>query len=438
MIKKSIDFIKIAVRAFNILLVAALILVAASVAYISIPAFGNKALIVRSGSMQPTIGVGDFVVVRAKQNLKSPLALPIPRYKAGDIVAFRAADGKTLVTHRIASVKVEAGKVFYETKGDANKTADKGFVKEENIIGAKFVSVPKVGKIVAFTKSNIGFVLLVIFPALLVILFEIVAVFREVKKQKNILRVTPPSGGVERSLLSSPSEFSLRSNNKFLSLKVLLPIFMTIFVFQSTFAFFSDSETSTNNIFVASTSFPSPSPTPPPIAQTLVVNEFLWNSSCTPNPETKFWLELFNGSTVQVNLKDWQFKDGNNNTIQISNANAFIDPGEYVLITKSSSTFSPSCYSNPGGVEVLNLGGNPDFTPTATGGVIKLEKPITTTTFEVVDRVEYGPIQNSGALNTSANQSIARNPNAVDTALGDTFATGDFAVDTTPSPGVAN
>src|SRR3989344_868883 len=448
MINKSIGLAKILIKLANILMVVALVGVAMALVYVSVPTFGNKAMIVRSGSMQPAIGVGDLVVVRAKEILNSPAIASIPKYKTGDIIAFKAGNGKTLVTHRIASVKVENDKDFYETKGDANKTVDRVLVNEENIIGAKFLALPKVGKIIAFTKSNIGFPLLVIFPAVLVIIFEIWAIFREVKKQKIILRATPLSGEVEKSALSSVSEFStLRqaqdSNNKLLNLKVLLPIFMTIFVFHSAFAFFSDSETSTNNSFVASSSFPSPSPTPPPIAQTLVVNEFLWNSNCGQNATAKarnYWIELYNGSASTVDLKDWRFHDANNNIIQISNAQKLLDPGEYIVITKDGSVFSGGnpCYVLQGTPEQANLGGNQNFLPATTGGVIRLEEPDGSCGFIVVDRIEYGPSQNSGALDTSADQSIARSPNGVDSALGDTFAVSDFALDTSPSPGVAN
>ena len=86
----------------------------------------------------------------------------------------------------------------------------------------------------------------------------------------------------------------------------------------------------------------------------------------------------------------------------------------------------------------MNLGGNPDFSPTATGGVIKLEKPDGSGGFIVVDRIEYGPSKNGGVLNAGTYQSIARSPNGADSALGDTFDPDDFAVDTTPSAGVSN
>ena len=172
----------------------------------------------------------------------------------------------------------------------------------------------------------------------------------------------------------------------------------------------------------------------------MVVNEFLWNSSCGQNDTQKalnYWIELYNGSSSTVDLKDWRFHDANNNTIQISNAVKLVDPGEYIIITKDGSVFT-GCYTLQGSPETANLGGNENFLPLTTGGVIKLEQPDGSGGFNVVDRVEYGPSQNSGTLDTPADQSIARNPNGVDSALGDTFAVSDFAVDSTISPGVAN
>ena len=425
---------KLIIRLFNLSISVLLVVLAALVAYISIPAFGNQALIVRSGSMKPAIGVGDLVVVRAKQILNSPATIPIPKYKTGDIVAFKTGNDKTLVTHRIALVKIENDKIFYQTKGDGNKQADKLLVPEEQIVGAKFLTLPKVGRIVAFTKSNIGFPLLVIFPAVLVIIFEIWGLFGEIKRQRRIIEFPPEKSHVA------------------VHLSLILPILVSVLIIHSTFAYFSDSETSTNNTFVASSSFPSPtpspssspspspSPAPPPIAQTLVVNEFLWNSSCGQNATAKarnYWIELYNGSGSTINLKDWIFRDGSGSTIQISNSNKFLSAGGYIVITKDGSVFN-GCYILQDSPEQANLGGNQDFLPATTGGVVRLESPDGSGGFIVVDRVEYGPALNSGVLNTAADQSIARSPNGVDSALGDTFAVSDFAVDTTPSSGVAN
>ena len=94
-----------------------LIILAIGFVYIALPVFGNSALIVRSGSMQSAIGVGDLAVVKKQADAN---------YKVGDIIAFKNANNsKTLTTHRLAGLVNQDGKVFYQTKGDANKTVDK-------------------------------------------------------------------------------------------------------------------------------------------------------------------------------------------------------------------------------------------------------------------------------------------------------------------------
>src|SRR3972149_3606815 len=107
-------------KGINIVLTLILIVGAAAVAYVALPFFGNQALIVRSGSMQPTIDIGSIVVVREQKDFISPIANAI-LYKAGDIIAFRSeSNSKTIITHRVASVETGESGVFYKTRGDAN------------------------------------------------------------------------------------------------------------------------------------------------------------------------------------------------------------------------------------------------------------------------------------------------------------------------------
>lgn len=226
----------------------------------------------------------------------------------------------------------------------------------------------------------------------------------------------------------------------FLSLITVLSIGFVSY--RLSYSFFNDSRNSTSNIFSAASVFPTPTPTPTPIAQTLVINELVWDTNCGNNASQQaanYWIELFNGSGSQIDLKDWRFRDAVGATIQISNAVKLVNPGQYVLITKDGSVFSGNspCFTKQGTPVEANLGGNQDFLPATTGGVIRLEQPVGQT-FVVVDRVEYGPTLNGGVLNAPKDQSIARNPNGADSALGDTFATGDFIVDSTVSPGVSN
>lgn len=225
---------KVVLKTANFGITFALIVAAIGLVFFAAPYFGNKALIVRSASMQPTIPVGGLVVVHPEKALLSPLAnLAIPKYQSDQIVAFKnPANSKIITTHRIVAQELKEGKIYYQTKGDANKTADSGLVSEVNVVGKSRITIPFVGKLVSFTKSNIGFPLMVIFPAVLVIIFESFAIFKELRKTKEL-----------KNPISS------------LALKIVVIAFLTIVSFSQTFAFFSDSETSTGNTFTAAEEF---------------------------------------------------------------------------------------------------------------------------------------------------------------------------------------
>src|SRR3990167_25572 len=215
-----------------------LILAAMAIAYIAIPTFGNKALIVRSGSMQPAIKVGDLVVVQTQRGILTPLSSAIiSSYRKGDIVAFSSEkNAKLFTTHRIVGKEVKDGKVFYQTKGDANNAPDNNLVAEESVIGKTVVRLPYFGRLFAFAKSNVGFPILVIFPALLVIILEMVNIYKEIKRQNRIIEVPMPK-------------------ENFAGLKIIIPVFLSVMVMHNAFSYFSDTETSTGNIFQAAADF---------------------------------------------------------------------------------------------------------------------------------------------------------------------------------------
>ena len=105
--------------------------------------FGVKNFIVLSGSMKPTIDIGDIVLVKET-----------PEIKKKDIVAFKV-DG-SVVTHRVVDIIEEGNEVFYQTKGDANKTVDPDLIKFEDIEGKYIFKIGVVGKIILFLKTDFG------------------------------------------------------------------------------------------------------------------------------------------------------------------------------------------------------------------------------------------------------------------------------------------
>ena len=87
---------------------------------------------VLSGSMEPYMKTGDFILVREQAD-----------YAVGDVVLFH--DGGSLVTHRITR-RTAAG---FVTKGDAN-----------NAEGRVVAVIPRLGAVLSFFKSPPGLLLL--------------------------------------------------------------------------------------------------------------------------------------------------------------------------------------------------------------------------------------------------------------------------------------
>lgn len=114
--------------------------------------FGYGAAVVLSGSMEPTVSMGDLVFVKETAD-----------YQEGDIVVYQELG--ILVMHRIISV--EGDTVI--TQGDANNIADAPIHKDQ-IRGIVFGWIPAAGKVVQWIKHPVGIIVIL---AAAVILFEL-------------------------------------------------------------------------------------------------------------------------------------------------------------------------------------------------------------------------------------------------------------------------
>lgn len=101
--------------------------------------FGYRAFIIVSGSMEPTLNIGDIVVIREteKENIKP-----------NDIITFLEDNGQNTITHRVTDIVENNGKVKYQTKGDNNNSADDTLITYEEIAGIYQFKIPKVGKLI--------------------------------------------------------------------------------------------------------------------------------------------------------------------------------------------------------------------------------------------------------------------------------------------------
>jgi signal peptidase len=140
------------------------------------PITGNiKFMVVQSGSMEPSIRAGSVVMVK-----------PVEDYKSGDVITFGPySKTKPPTSHRIYDIKVVDGQSFYITKGDANNAPDLREIIKKDILGKVLVSVPYLGFAVDFAKKPIGFALIIIIPAAIIVSDEIKNIWKEIIKLKN-------------------------------------------------------------------------------------------------------------------------------------------------------------------------------------------------------------------------------------------------------------
>jgi len=145
-----------------------------------------RLLVVKSGSMAPEIPVNSPLLIVPKQSVFNKETV----YKTGDVISFRPADAKAFVTHRIVGVSEKDSQIVYETKGDANTSNDSRLVAQSSVFGKMAFSLPGLGNLASFLNSFLGLFLIVVLPASLVILYEVLAIQKELETMRRGLKVS--------------------------------------------------------------------------------------------------------------------------------------------------------------------------------------------------------------------------------------------------------
>ena len=115
-----------------------LAVIGGATALIVVPkATGSRPLTVLSGSMTPTYGVGDVVVVKP---------VDTDQIKVGDVITFQAtSDDPALTMHRIIGEAFGSEGREFLTQGDANDAPDLAPITPEQVKGEVWYAVPVVG-----------------------------------------------------------------------------------------------------------------------------------------------------------------------------------------------------------------------------------------------------------------------------------------------------
>lgn len=117
-----------------------------AVAALCLAVVGYRPLIVRSGSMEPALGVGDVVLV---EDVKAD------QLAVGDVTTIRdPSEVSDSLTHRVRAVTTVDGVLTLITRGDANTTSETFTLAPSAVVGRVVTRVPIVGTLVAWAGSD--------------------------------------------------------------------------------------------------------------------------------------------------------------------------------------------------------------------------------------------------------------------------------------------
>ena len=136
--------------------------------------FPYQALVVRSGSMAPTIPTGSVVFYHR---------VAAAKVKVGQIIVFnRPGQANERVTHRVYKIGTGPTGHYFQTKGDANGAPDDWRIPA---VGTGWVAgfhVPVVGYLLADLQSTTARLLLLLIPALGLGLITLTEIWRDRRK----------------------------------------------------------------------------------------------------------------------------------------------------------------------------------------------------------------------------------------------------------------
>ena len=161
-VKKTINYILTALVIFMLGISLYILVGAAKGKAMSV--FGKYVLEVVTGSMEPTLSKGNYIIVEK---------VDTATLKENDIISFYSDDpeikGK-LVTHRIIGINPDG---TFVSKGDANKVEDKVVVAPESIVGKYKRNAWILGWLGSFADKRKLLMILVIIPVFIMSLFEV-------------------------------------------------------------------------------------------------------------------------------------------------------------------------------------------------------------------------------------------------------------------------
>jgi len=130
---------KSSVRSWTIISVLCVLMV-----WTSTGLLGFYPTITASGSMKPTMEVGDIAIV---------ISVDPSTIRTGEIIQYWQ-EGEMII-HRVNDIRLEEGTRLFQTKGDANREPDMELIQPTQIRGKLIFTIPKLGWISIYIKTAI-------------------------------------------------------------------------------------------------------------------------------------------------------------------------------------------------------------------------------------------------------------------------------------------
>jgi len=159
-------------------------------------------LAVASGSMIPTLQVGDLIVVQGVPDANEINAAPKPNgtmivfhrpsYPRGE--AFLFYTGDELIVHRAISKVENNGTWYFQTKGDNNYSPDiwngpetlNGMISSKLLVGKVVGVVPWVGNVPLFIRTPQGTVLIVLLFILILLIEYVPVLWKQLEQEQKL------------------------------------------------------------------------------------------------------------------------------------------------------------------------------------------------------------------------------------------------------------
>lgn len=176
LLKKASSVLSSAVIAVEIIIILFIVVTKISGGAPSL--FGYRMYVIVSPSMSPEINVGDVIISKTYEN---------ETLSVDDVVQYQGRGGEIdgkIITHKIISIEGEGKDATIVTKGVANDDPDTPIRGSDVIAVMKYKTV-LFGPMYNVFSSTAGFIFLVMLPLAGMIIYEVVNLAIEIRKEKD-------------------------------------------------------------------------------------------------------------------------------------------------------------------------------------------------------------------------------------------------------------